>query len=46
MEFGVYAFVETRRDPVTAGPVGVDKTFANLMEQIVLADLRNQREIA
>jgi probable LLM family oxidoreductase len=38
MEFGVYAFAETRRDPLTGEPVGVDKTFADLMEQIEVAD--------
>src|SRR5271166_5698955 len=34
MEFGVYTFVETRRDP----PTGVDKTFADILEQMELAD--------
>jgi probable LLM family oxidoreductase len=38
MEFGVYTFVETRRDPKSGEPVGVDRTFANLVEQIELAD--------
>jgi probable LLM family oxidoreductase len=38
MEFGVYTFVETRRDPRTGEPTGVDKTFADLMEQMELAD--------
>ena len=38
MEFGAYTFVETRRDPMTGEPIGVDKTFADLMEQIELAD--------
>ena len=38
MEFGVYTFVETRRDPQTGEPVEVDKTFADLLEQIELAD--------
>jgi probable LLM family oxidoreductase len=38
MEFGVYTFVETRRDPATGEPVDVDRTFANLLEQIELAD--------
>src|SRR5579871_5837653 len=38
MEFGVYTFVETRRDPTTGEPVGVDETFANLLQQIELAD--------
>jgi hypothetical protein len=38
MEFGVYTFVETRRDPLTGEPTGLDKTFADLMEQMELAD--------
>ena len=38
MEFGVYTFVETRRDPATGEPVDLDKTFADLLEQIELAD--------
>ena len=38
MEFGVYTFVETRRDPATGKPVGLERTFADLMEQIELAD--------
>ena len=38
MEFGVYTFVETRRNPATGEPVDVDKTFADLLEQIELAD--------
>src|SRR5271166_4520017 len=38
MQFGVYAFVETRRDPKTGEPVAVDKTFAALLVQIELAD--------
>jgi len=38
MEFGAYTFVESRRDPVTGDPIGLDKTFADLMEQIELAD--------
>jgi probable LLM family oxidoreductase len=38
MEFGVYTFVETRRDPRTGEPVDVDKSFADVMEQIELAD--------
>ena len=38
MEFGVYTFVETRLDPATGEPVGLDKTFAELLEQIELAD--------
>ena len=38
MQFGVYTFVETRRDPLTGEPVAADQTFADLMEQIELAD--------
>ncbi len=38
MQFGVCTFVETRRDPHTNEPGGVDKTFADLMEQMELAD--------
>ena len=38
MEFGVYTFVETRRDPQTGEPVDVDKTFADILEQMELAD--------
>ncbi len=38
MEFGVYTFVETRRDPLTGEPTGVDKTFADILEQMELAD--------
>ena len=38
MEFGVYTFVETRRDPLTGEPTGLDKTFDDLMEQTELAD--------
>ena len=38
MEFGVYTFVETRRDPKTGEPAEVDRTFAELMEQVELAD--------
>ena len=38
MEFGVYTFVETRRDPKTGEPAEVDRTFAELMEEIELAD--------
>jgi probable LLM family oxidoreductase len=38
MEFGVYTFVETRRDPRTGEPANVDRTFADLMEQMELAD--------
>ena len=38
MEFGVYTFVETRRDPRTGEPVDVDKSFADVMEQVECAD--------
>jgi Luciferase-like monooxygenase len=38
MQFGAYTFVETRRDPATGEPVDVDKSFANVLEQIELAD--------
>jgi probable LLM family oxidoreductase len=38
MEFGVYTFVETHRDPQTGEPAGVDKTFGDLLEQMELAD--------
>ncbi len=38
MEFGVYTFVETRLDPTTGEPVDLDRTFAELLEQIELAD--------
>jgi probable LLM family oxidoreductase len=38
MQFGVYTFVETRRDPLSGEPVAVDQTLADLMEQIELAD--------
>src|ERR1700729_2651938 len=38
MAFGAYPFVETRRDPATGEPVDVDKAFADVIEQIELAD--------
>src|SRR5580658_6806166 len=38
MQFGAYTFVETRRDPQTGEPVDVDKAFADVLEQIELAD--------
>ncbi|MGC2782606.1 MAG: LLM class flavin-dependent oxidoreductase [Roseiarcus sp.] len=38
MQFGAYTFVETRRDPKTGEPVDVDKAFADVIEQIELAD--------
>jgi hypothetical protein len=42
MQFGAYTFVETRRDPLTSEPVDVDEAFANVIEQIELADPRTQ----
>ncbi|HEY1778999.1 MAG TPA: Atu2307/SP_0267 family LLM class monooxygenase [Roseiarcus sp.] len=38
MQFGAYTFVETRRDPRTGEPIDVDKAFADVIEQIELAD--------
>src|SRR5271165_7107832 len=38
MQFGAYTFVETRSDPQTGEPVDIDKSFADVMEQIELAD--------
>ncbi len=38
MQFGAYTFVETRRDPQTGEPVDADKSFADVLEQIELAD--------
>jgi len=38
MELGVYTFVETRLDPKTGEPVDLDKTFAELFDEIELAD--------
>jgi probable LLM family oxidoreductase len=38
MQFGAYTFVETRRDPASGEPVDVDKAFADVIEQIELAD--------
>ena len=38
MQFGAYTFVETRRDPLTGEPVDVDRSFADVLEQIELAD--------
>jgi hypothetical protein len=38
MQFGAYSFVETRCDSRTGEPVDVDKTFANVLAQIELAD--------
>jgi len=38
MQFGVYTFVETARDPKTGRPVDVDRTLAETMAEIELAD--------
>jgi probable LLM family oxidoreductase len=38
MEFGVYTFVETRLDPRTGEPVDHARTFAELLEQMEVAD--------
>jgi probable LLM family oxidoreductase len=38
MQFGVYTFVETKRDPDTGRPIDVAQTFADLLEEIELAD--------
>jgi probable LLM family oxidoreductase len=38
VQFGAYTFVETRRDPRTGEPIDVDKSFADVLEQIELAD--------
>src|SRR3984957_4907226 len=38
MQFGSSTFVETRRDSATGEPVDVDKAFAQVIEQIELAD--------
>ena len=38
MEFGVYTFAEARLDPATGEPVGLEATFADLLEQIEVAD--------
>jgi hypothetical protein len=38
MQLGAYTFVETRRDPLTGEPVDVDKSLADVIEQIELAD--------
>jgi probable LLM family oxidoreductase len=38
MQFGVYTFVETRRDPRTGESVDVEKSFADVMEQAECAD--------
>ena len=38
MQFGVYTFVETERDPATGRPIHVDRTLAETMAEIELAD--------
>src|SRR5271154_4691251 len=38
MQSAPSTFVETRRDPLTGEPVDVDKSFADVLEQIELAD--------
>src|ERR1700688_495145 len=38
MQFGAYTFVETKRDPATGEPVDVEKAFADVIEQVELAD--------
>ena len=38
MEFGMYTFLETRLDPTTGEPVDLERTFAELLEQIECAD--------
>jgi alkanesulfonate monooxygenase SsuD/methylene tetrahydromethanopterin reductase-like flavin-dependent oxidoreductase (luciferase family) len=38
MQFGASTFVETRRNSATGEPVDVDKAFADVIEQIELAD--------
>jgi probable LLM family oxidoreductase len=38
MQFGVYTFVETERDPKTGRPIHVDRSLAETMEEIELAD--------
>lgn len=38
MEFGVYTFVETRLNPATGEPIDVERTFAELIEEIEFAD--------
>jgi probable LLM family oxidoreductase len=38
MQFGVYTFVETRRDPRTGRAIDVARTFADLLEEVALAD--------
>ena len=38
MQFGVYTFVETERDPATGHPVHVERTLAETMAEVELAD--------
>ncbi|MGO8798401.1 MAG: LLM class flavin-dependent oxidoreductase [Roseiarcus sp.] len=38
MQFGVYTFVETKRDPRTGRAIDVAQTFADLLEEAALAD--------
>ena len=38
MQFGVYTFVETERDPATGRPIHVERTLAETVEEIELAD--------
>ena len=38
MQFGVYTFVETERDPATGKPINVERTLAETMAEIELAD--------
>ncbi len=38
MQFGVYTFVETERDPATGRPIHVERTLAETIEEIELAD--------
>ena len=38
MQFGVYTFVETERDPATGRPINVERTLAETMAEIELAD--------
>jgi hypothetical protein len=37
MQFGVYTFVETERDPATGRPINVERTLAETMAEIELA---------
>jgi hypothetical protein len=38
MQFGVYTFVETEHDPATGRPIHVERTLAETMAEIELAD--------